>query len=84
MPIKFNDIFKKGVNRSNNYNSRFIFIKFIVNTIVLIYIFLINLFFSAELLFKLNEYVNVYNHIHSSKSSFLLFLSLTLFKNKNK
>ena len=36
MPIKFNDIFKKWVNRSNNYNSRFIFIMFIVNTIVLI------------------------------------------------
>jgi hypothetical protein len=36
MPIKFNDIFKKGVNRSNNYNSRFISIMFIVNTIVLI------------------------------------------------
>jgi len=86
MPIKFNDIFKKWVNRSNNYNSRFIFIMFIVNIIVLIYILLINLFASAELLFKLNEYVNVYNHnhIHSSKSSFLLFLSLTLFKNKKK
>jgi hypothetical protein len=63
MPNKLNDKFKNMVNKGIDYNNKFIFIMFIINCILLIVISLINIFVSAELLIKIDDYVSVYNHI---------------------
>jgi hypothetical protein len=67
MSNKTNIWFKNKIKKGINYNNRFIFIIFIIISIVLIIILLLNIFVSAELLTKIDDYVTVYNQIHSSK-----------------
>jgi hypothetical protein len=65
MPNKLKELIKKKVNKGIDYNNKFILIMFIVNSIILIIILLMSIFVSAELAYNINDYVTVYNHIHS-------------------
>ena len=55
-----NNKFNKGID----INNRFLFIMFILNSIVLIIILFLNFYISAELFGNIDKYVTVYNYIH--------------------
>jgi hypothetical protein len=76
LPNKFNGILKTKINKGIDYNSRFIFIMFTVNSILLILILLLSIFICAELLVKIDDYVTVYNQLHINKSFICLFLGI--------
>jgi hypothetical protein len=82
MSHKINERFKSWLKKGTNYNNRFIFIMFIVNSIVLIFLILLNIIFTADLLVKIEDYVNVYNFIHGNNGKnsiiFLIVSNITI------
>jgi hypothetical protein len=56
---------KKFNITSRDYNNKFMFIMFIIISIVLIMMLLLNIFVSTEFILKLDQYVTVYNRIHN-------------------
>lgn len=58
-----NQWFKNKKDKGIDYNNSFIFIMFIVISIMLIVFLFITLFISSELIVNIDSYVNVYNHL---------------------
>jgi hypothetical protein len=79
-------IFNK--NRSISFNDKFFKITMTMISIAIIFFLIVNIFFSYELLTKIEDYVMVYNDIHK-KSSLLIFtisckyIKGRIFKNKD-
>lgn len=73
MSNNINELFKKYVNYSDVYNDRFVLILFIIITLNLFFIIFLNIFISSELLFKTDNYIDVYNYIHN-QNNLLFFL----------
>jgi len=48
-----------------DFNSKFIFIMFIINTIFILLLLLLNIYISLELSNNTENYVQVYNHLHN-------------------
>lgn len=67
---RIDKIFNK--NKSISFNEKFFKLTFIIISISIIFFLIINIFFSFELLTKIEDYVIVYNEIHK-KYSFLFF-----------
>lgn len=67
MPIKFNIYLNNYIQRLSSINSvanyNFIFILFIINIVILIYILLLNTYISIELVNNIDSYVDVYNYL---------------------
>jgi hypothetical protein len=72
LPNNIKDKYINYLDNSANYNSKFILIMFILDSLLLILFLLLNLFVSAELSNNIDNYVIVYNYIHNKKSSLLL------------
>lgn len=63
MPLSFINWYTKYTNKSIDYNNRFTQIMFISVTILLLLFKLGNLYITAELSLKIDDYVLVYNHL---------------------
>lgn len=76
LPKKVNAIYIRILNKSSKFSDRFLLSIFILNTIILVYLVLLNIVISHELLYHTNEYIEVYNYIqnNSSSSSILILL----------
>ena len=58
------DWYKNKLNKSINYNTRFMLIMMIFNILILIYLLFLKLYISVELMNNIDDYVTVYNNIH--------------------
>ena len=75
MPKKFNSLFKRYINFSNDFSNRSILISFIFISIGLIYTLCLSLMLSSELFVNIEEYIEVYNYLHSKdKTLFFVFV----------
>lgn len=77
-PKKIFDLFNKWANYSSNFNNRFLLLIFITNTFLIYFILFWNIYASAELVTKFEEYIAVHNYIHN-KESILILLWPTYF-----
>jgi len=68
MPDKIKLWFNKSLNLGIDYNSRIMFIIFLVNSITLLLILLLNIYVSAEVYNNISDYITIYNYLHSNKS----------------
>jgi hypothetical protein len=68
MSDKFKSRFNKNLNLGIDYNSKVMFIIFILNNITLLIILLLNIYVSAEVYNNINDYITIYNHLHSGKN----------------
>lgn len=74
MPVKFMIWYKKSVDKSIHYNTKFTNIMFIIIIILLIIIKLGNLYICTELSLNTENYVQVYNHLKNSTKISILVL----------
>jgi len=74
LPPKGNKWFKVFISNTTKYSDSSLKILFIVNSIILIYLIILNIFISYHLFINTESYIEVHNHIHSNESNFLLFL----------
>lgn len=65
MPIKIINWFNKYFNLSIDYQSKFILLIFIINSIFIVIFILLKIIISSELLINIDSYINVHNYIHS-------------------
>ena len=62
--IPLREWFNKRISTGIDYNSKFVLILFIFNTISLFFIISLKLIITSELLVNLDSYVEVFNYIH--------------------
>ena len=68
LPNKYTDKYKNYIEKGKEYNTMFMLVMFIINSILLILFILINIILSYELSNNTDDYVSVYNYIHNNKS----------------
>jgi hypothetical protein len=67
--------FHNKVDKVIDYNNRFMLIMFIVNSITLIAMVLLNIYASSELVNNIDEYVEIHNFLNNNNKSILLIIS---------
>lgn len=72
LPIKGKEWFKIFIDKSTINNDRVLKLIFIVISINLIYLIILNIFISYHLFINTESFIEVHNHIHNNESSFLL------------
>ena len=72
------DWIKHKLNKGIDYNNSFMFILFIINSILLVINLLLNFYVSAELYGNIDYYVKVYNEIQGNKSIFFFSTACSL------
>jgi hypothetical protein len=65
-PCKVKDWYHSFLNKNSIYNDRFIIIAFVINSILLLFLIILSLIISSELLNNCDDYIQVYNHIHKN------------------
>jgi hypothetical protein len=67
VPLNYRDRIKNYLTKGTNYNNNFLFYFFIFNCIILIIFLIINIYLSAELLVRIDEYCKIYIEFYSKK-----------------
>lgn len=68
LPNKYIPTLKGLMDKSMNYNNKFIKLMLTINGILFLILLFLNIFVTAELVVNIEAYVDVYNLIHSKKS----------------
>jgi hypothetical protein len=69
------ELLERILSKSKELSNKFIVIMFIINSILLISMVLINIYMNVELINNLDDYVIIYIYIKKKKSSILLLIS---------
>jgi hypothetical protein len=80
--VLISDKFHNKLEKVIDYNNKFMLIMFIINSIILIAMILLNIFASSELVGNIDDCVEVYNYLINNNNKSILLIILFIPKNK--
>jgi len=63
LSLNFKNKIDKFMNKSNDLNIRFLIVLFVLNGILLLYFIFLNIYITSELIFNLDDYIDVHINI---------------------